>query len=358
MEVCTKFLRCMNKSLVYTLPFSHAAALEQKSICYLGNNGEDDINNVTFCEDMPDGMTVGQVAHWYLTPERHVIEFITATAVSLLVIRIILSKLPAYPESNNNEKSDKSPSFLRPPLPLRIITAIFCAMNIFYKSNGYPGKIYFLSMPCHVNWAMALILCFYPNLSSHVSNILCQIWIGMTGLTITAIALPDLTDLTLPFEVPFFFLHHAVLLIYPLYYLASGKITLLPLPPNNDVINNTNHNNIQRQKQKESAISCFLKWFILSCASFVFFYVTMITPLSIHTGLNLNYMLSPPPTPGSIIAGPNYRLQSGLCVAIVFFVMRLLGTCIEFLIRYIISCPFQFHASTTTSHIKSKNKIV
>ena len=316
MEVLTTLVKSVNKSLVPSLPLAHDEAIKQNSICYYGEYGNNDI----LCKDMAEGMTVTQVAHWYLSPERHVREYICVAILTLSIIIITLSRLPRYPELTTKS--------LRPPLFLRILTIICCTLNILYKYCGYKGKLWFLTMPCHVNWAMAFILCFYPNLSSHASNILCQIWVGMAGLTLIAILEPDLSDLTLPFEVPYFFIMHVILLIYPLYYLLSGKITLLPLP-----------------NQNESIVSCFMKWWMLTNASFAFFYVPVVTPLCIYSGLNLNYMMSPPPTPGDIIGGVNYRLISCAGVSMVFGVVRLVCTFIEFCIRYWNSCPFEFHAS-------------
>lgn len=344
MDFCTNYIKSINKSLVTTLPFSHDDAIKQNSVCYHGDNNDNDI----LCKDMPDGMTVTQVAHWYLSPERHIIEYIVVTILCSIIIKVILSNLTTYPESNNEKNKNKNSSLslsLRPPLFLRILTMACCTLNLLYKYFGYDGKLYFLTMPCHTNWAMAIILCFYPNLSSHASNIICQIWIGMAGLTIVAIAEPDLSDLTLPFEVPYFFIHHFVLLLYPFYYLVFGKITLLPLPLPLPL------------PQQESTLSCFMKWWMLTSTIFSLFYVTIVTPLCMYSGLNLNYMMSPPPTPGNFINGSNYRLQSAACVFIVFWIMRFIATCVEFCIRYWNSCPFEFHPISVGKEKEKEKKI-
>jgi len=106
--------------------------------------------------------------------------------------------------------------------------------------------------------------------------------------------------------VPFFFFMHYVLLAYPIYFLWSGRISAL--------------------SSSDGIVSNFLKWWILACAYFALFYFGVAGPLAILSGVNLNYMLSPPPTPGDMISGPNFRLQSTLVCAATFFFIQFLAT--------------------------------
>ena len=108
-------------------------------------------------------------------------------------------------------------------------------------------------------------------------------------------------------EVPFFFLMHYALIAYPIYFLRSGRVSVLPF--NND-----------------SLVSNFLKWWVLASAFFGLFYFGVAAPLSIVFGINLNYMLSPPPNPGDMVSGPNFRLQSTLCCAAAFFFCQFVVT--------------------------------
>ena len=101
-----------------------------------------------------------------------------------------------------------------------------------------------------------------------------------------------------------------MLLILPCYYIFSGKLTTLP-------------------NQLENSIASFLKWWLLSCVFFSIYYFTIVTPTAIMSGLNLNYMLSPPPLPVDWVQGNNYRLISTSVCACAFFIMRLVVTMVE-----------------------------
>jgi len=256
-----------------------------------------------------------------LTPERHVLEWTFTTTVFLLLLSVLYPKLPKYKANPNGENP------LRPPTWLRAIAFLFFCLMIMYKSTGYSGKLLMIAMPCNVLWCLAFALSFYPNLSTHASHIICQLWISYTSLTIAALAIPDTSDLVLPFELPYFFIMHWLLLFFPIYYLCSGKVSTLPFP-----------------NSGETYVSSFFKWWSFSCIMFGIFYVTIITPLSLYSGINLNYMLNPPPTPGNIISGPNYRLMSCAGTSLSFLFIRAVMSLAELILRLVFNCPFSVHA--------------
>ena len=236
-----------------------------------------------------------------MDPERHVIEFIVAVVIASIVIRSLLPNLSKYPQN----KSDQ----LNPPRFIKLITFLIFSCQMVYKSCGYPGKILFMGMPCNVVWTMWAFLCFWPNLSAQTMHIMYQLIIPYSGLAIAAVATPDLSDLTMWGEVPFFFFMHYALIAYPIYFLRSGIMSVLPLAGSKDGI-----------------VGNFMKWWTLACAYFALFYFGIATPLSVLFGLNVNYMLHPPPTPGDFISGPNFRLQSTVVCAGAFFFIQFLAT--------------------------------
>mmetsp|Transcript_45372 Transcript_45372/g.55052 ORF Transcript_45372/g.55052 Transcript_45372/m.55052 type:complete len:335 (-) Transcript_45372:120-1124(-) len=323
------WVKSINKSLLDAPP----PCVEQSGndVCYLGPDG--DTSNVVYCKDLEPGKRC-MVASWYISPERHVIESVISISIALVLLFLSLKSIVPYPEPPSSITSPPKKHHLRPPPFLRFTTLIFCTLMVLYKSLSYPGKIYLLVMPCNLNWCMAFLLA-YCNLGAHASHIICQLWISMAGLTIVAMATPDTSDLTLPGEVTYFFANHVALLLYPIYYLMSGKITVLPMSPN------------------ESTLGCFTKWWVLSCAAFTLFYMIVAAPASMYSGLNLNYMMSPPPTPGDLITGVGYRVDSAWCVYTLFFVIRGVILGIELLYRECFSCPFKVHA-----RLLSKDKIV
>ena len=172
-------------------------------------------------------------------------------------------------------------------------------------------------MPCNVLWCLAMFLCFYPNLSNRTSNIIYQLWISYAGLAFVALATPDLSDLVVWGEVTFFFASHFFLLFFPVYFIAiNPKISLLP-----------------DKNSGETLMASMFKWFLLSCSCFALLYFAIVAPVGIASGFNLNYMLHPPPNPGDVVSGPNFRVLSIGCCAFLFFIMRLLALVMEVSIR-------------------------
>lgn len=224
--------------------------------------------------------------------------------MSLIVIMTILPRLSRYQDNSNK---------LTPPPLIRTITFFVYSCQLWYKSNGYPGKILFMGMPCNVLWTMWAILCFWPKLSAQTMHIMYQLIVPYSSLAIVAVATPDTSDLVMWMEVPFFFFMHYALIFYPIYLIKIRHISVLPLETSTDGI-----------------VSNFLKIWVLACAYFALFYFGVCVPLSLASGLNLNYMLQPPPNPGDMVSGPNFRLKSTFACAAVFFFIQFLATILEF----------------------------
>lgn len=119
-------------------------------------------------------------------------------------------------------------------------------------------------------------------------------------------------DLVMWMEVPFFFFMHWALIVFPMYLIKIQHISVLPL-----------------ENATDGIVSNFMKIWSLACAYFGLFYFGVGTPLSLLTGLNLNYMLHPPPNPGDIVGGSNFRIQSTLACAAIFFFVQFLATVFE-----------------------------
>ena len=109
---------------------------------------------------------------------------------------------------------------------------------------------------------------------------------------------------------------HYALIVFPIYLIRIQHISVLPL-----------------ENAKDGLVSNFLKIWILACAYFALFYFGLGVPISLLSGLNLNYMLQPPPNPGDMVSGPNFRLQSTLACAVVFFFIQFLVTLFELFSR-------------------------
>eukprot|EP00560_Eucampia_antarctica_P010086 CAMPEP_0197828882 /NCGR_PEP_ID=MMETSP1437-20131217/5389_1 /TAXON_ID=49252 ORGANISM="Eucampia antarctica, Strain CCMP1452" /NCGR_SAMPLE_ID=MMETSP1437 /ASSEMBLY_ACC=CAM_ASM_001096 /LENGTH=327 /DNA_ID=CAMNT_0043430291 /DNA_START=28 /DNA_END=1011 /DNA_ORIENTATION=- len=275
-------------------------------ICFFGPNGERDVDSVTFCRELPDGKRA-LLGSWYLSPERHVAEGLFFFILFIGCVMATYSKLA------------KRPGLATPPsLVIRLLTGFCFFTTLAYKIVGYSGKILFFVMPCNVSWSLAFLVCFYPNLSAHASHVLCQLIFASIGLCVLAIAAPDTSDLILPGEISFFFFSHYSLLMIPIFHTTSGHLSTLP-----------------DSTQNEGWVSCFFKWTLYTTGMTGLFYFCFVTILSIFSGHNLNYMLSPPPTPGNFIDGPNFRVMSAACIFILFAVTRILGMMIGIMVKFL-----------------------
>ena len=73
---------------------------------------------------------------------------------------------------------------------------------------------------------------------------------------------------------------------------------------------------------------------MLSNVYFAFFCIPIVIPLCAYLGLNLNYMMIPPPTSGNMISGVNYQLISYTTISAIFDIIRLIETITKFIIRH------------------------
>jgi len=221
----------------------------------------------------------------------------------------IYKSLPKCSDVNNESR--------RLPLSLRIMGILVWVGHLSYKVAGYHGSAWFLLMPCNVAWIIMAILILFPDLNPNVTNILIQHIVNYTGMYLSAILMPDTSGLNLPYEVQFFFLNHYALLVYPIYYVISGKAVLL-LPTKSLMVQVTN----------------FLKWSIFSSLCFNIFYFVLIPPLCIWSALNIGYSMKPPP---GLFYGIHYRWKYAIFWTGVIITKRLIFVIIQLCIQRVTS---------------------
>jgi hypothetical protein len=280
-SVLGEWLYSLNPSLP---PLPPAQVGDDSDVCFLGPNGEDAQDLVTLCGALPKGMRPN-VGSWYLHPDRHVAE----SLVVILVCFLYIYKVPIYSQTTRTNKTIHHPFWVKP------LTIFCCTMIGIYKSMGFNQKWYYLVMPCNVKWMMYLLLCFGPTQFQHVTL---ELLLSYTGLALVAVVTPDTEDTVLPGELYFFFFNHIVLLLLPFAYIANGSIST-----------------------KDYSLSTHGLWVLLAMSWFSILYTPIVTVLAVISGLNLNYMLHPPPDQ-TLCEGDNYRLHSCLCCAVMFSLWR------------------------------------
>mmetsp|Transcript_4961 Transcript_4961/g.11168 ORF Transcript_4961/g.11168 Transcript_4961/m.11168 type:complete len:320 (-) Transcript_4961:1460-2419(-) len=304
LELAGNAVRAINPRLLPTPPAGEEET--GHDVCFLGVAGEDDYDKVVYCDDLPHGQR-GIIGSWYLDPQRHAVEYVVIPMICFAVVRSVLPTIAKYPEKNAPK--------LNPPNAIKLLTLVTVIIQVIYKTQGYRGKILFMLMPCNVLWLMYFAICFLP-LKTQTRHIMYQLMIPYIILPVVAVATPDLSDLVMWLEDTFFFCSHYALIAFPMYLLCTGRIVML-------------------QENSEGLFSSSFKWWLLSCATFGFFYFGIVTPVAILSGFNLNYMLNPPPNPGDIVSGPHFRLMSIACCGVGFFLSQLVATSFAVVMRWL-----------------------
>ncbi len=98
------------------------------------------------------------------------------------------------------------------------------------------------------------------------------------------------------------------LLFPPLYYSLSGRVSSLP-----------------RERSLSNLAATYAGWLMVASSAFGLFYFVVVVPASLWSGLNLNYMTSPPP----VIDGTDYRIKSQGFIFAAFAVARALTMALE-----------------------------
>jgi hypothetical protein len=159
--------------------------------------------------------------------------------------------------------------------------------QIIYKTIRGWRVLSYLLQPCHAE-TLLLLFCLYSSNYKWAATTF-QISLHYTFFTILAIAVPDLTQLHLPLEVLNFWVQHYALLFTPLYLLVfSDRFPLTPSIPTS----------------------------LLAIGLGGLFHFALQLPAGIVTGVNVNYMLWPPPGVPPAFAEKNYRQT--LTVAFIF----------------------------------------
>lgn len=211
--------------------------------------------------------------HFYLPAETHVVEGFWTLLFSCIFI---------YASQFGGMKHTKWPAGRSPPTRLekviRTILTINLAAQVMYKTyRGWKVLTYMLQ-PCHAESALLLYVMYTSN--HKMATRVFQISLHYMFFTTLAIAVPDLASLQLPFEQVNFWVQHYILVVVPIYLIAVRRFELSP--------------------------SWGLTSLAIGFGMFFHFYVQ--APAALLSGVNVNYMLWPPPGVPPIIANAHYRI--------------------------------------------------
>ena len=279
-------------------------------VCYLAYKDEPEI----LCGDLPQNRWTF-LGTWFLSPERHALEWCCFVTVALIVLKIVGPRLKWDDSKARGSSEDASRDGpFQPRRWMQISTLMFYPYvawtKLHWSNSNYPMRwLLFVGMPVGTLWIMSalfnLALPFAP-ISASRRHYLLQVWLSF---------LPSLLPV---FEALFgtiswivthggknvwdtvynvMYISHVVYLGFvPVYYIIfEGDLTMFPPRPQS----------VGPMRYAFSVVKDGILWQIAGNATACLYYFGIMTPLSIYAGLNVFGML----TPNHSNAGADFRLR-------------------------------------------------
>eukprot|EP01112_Ceratiomyxa_fruticulosa_P023960 TRINITY_DN943_c0_g1_i1.p1 TRINITY_DN943_c0_g1~~TRINITY_DN943_c0_g1_i1.p1 ORF type:complete len:281 (+),score=39.16 TRINITY_DN943_c0_g1_i1:183-1025(+) len=250
--------------------------------------------------------------HFFVKPHSHIFEFFVAN-----LIFITLTFWGIKPKSRSYAIVQAKP--LHPVEHiLRFVLTINLILQVVYKTIRGWRVLGYMLQPCHVATTCYLYTLYTKD--HNKAQRVFEISFHYMFFTILAILVPDLSQLQLPYEQTNFWVQHWFILLTPLCLLFYTKrFHLVP-----DFKNS-----------------------LLAIGIGGLFHFDVQLPVALITGINVNYMLWPPPGLPSFASQPNYRyyLTAGIVT-------------LAFLSGYVFAAFFKTHRPNkeeTVHNSKKKN---
>eukprot|EP00158_Paraphelidium_tribonemae_P008731 Partr_v1_DN28663_c0_g1_i3_m49702 putative NA len=254
--------------------------------------------------DEPDWKT-SVFGSWYLSPAQHGVEFVVFNVIIISAAIYFLrgsmtenAALNRYlKERQSAEALDKSESpshrlFIRICESAILVTTWTTMLTLlWYKSQRQ--LLLFLFQPCHVN-TFAYAILFMLDPLTPLPHVIFNVMLHLNWGVVLALLQPDTRDYTMMFEVEFFWIEHWLLMLIPLYCIVTRKYFVFDLTAS------------------FAAGSFFLK---------AAYHSIFMAPIALVSGINLNYLLAPPPGP-LVIFGRMYRVAMYLASFLMTLIIR------------------------------------
>jgi len=268
--------------------------------CYMGPDGTEE--GAIRCGELDDELAMS-VGSWMIEPKQIATEGIVGIFVCSLALVWLVPKLRAISPTTIRVKHPKGSSLL----------SLFClGMVLLYKITGFHNKMYYLVMPCNMQWVLSFLQCYViPDSYEFVQFSILQLRLTYLMSVVIAIVTPETGDCTTLGEFEFYWFNHFVLLVLPLAYVVNGSVTCYP-----------------SENSRCSTLAYNSYWWLFSCIVFYIFYFGPATIMSISTGLNLNFMLHPPHD-HFLLYGPNFRLVATASLGFFYTTSRLISLQVE-----------------------------
>ncbi|KAG1442307.1 hypothetical protein G6F56_011118 [Rhizopus delemar] len=232
---------------------------------------------------------------WYLSPRQHATELLLLSTGFIAATAYFLIRVFDPASSTWHRLSTFKPLGPATPAEYLLTFSLFSSFSLTLYHKIIRRNKMFMLQPCHMGAGLLLLTLCNPNKSAIATNLLFNIYLHTQWGGIAALMFPDLRDHELFGETFNFFAEHILILIAPIYMIYSGRYLLIP--------------------------TC-LDMTFLSFSVFSFFHSPILQICSLTSGLNLNYMFSPPPIKLLIRVGKGYRIALYCTALAAMFVTR------------------------------------
>ncbi|KAL0079695.1 TMEM164 family-domain-containing protein [Phycomyces blakesleeanus] len=235
---------------------------------------------------------------WYIPPRQHAIEILclsTAFACSSFYFleRTIL-RSGTWIQTLLATFVPLGPATLTEKL---LLTSLVASLGLTLSHKIKRKNVLFMLQPCHVSALLLILVMAWPDKRSAIPQLLFNVYLHTQWGGLAALMFPDLRDHKLVGETFNFFAEHILILVAPFYMIYSGRYLVLPSTPS---------------------------MALLSFSIYGFFHSPLLHFCALRSGLNLNYLFTPPPLKVLLKLGPMYRVALYSTAFVAMFATRYL----------------------------------
>jgi len=185
-------------------------------------------------------------------------------------------KLPRYSEEKTRYEVSPGRQVMLVALCLMLGTIVGFKLS--------SKQVIYLLQPCHLTTAFQIYLLAAPA-NKHTTTLF-RVHLGFLNGAVLALLFPATDVYLLPFELEVFWIQHIMMIVAPLYLISLGS------PYTCETLSD-------------------FSYCAMSSSMSVLFHILILQPISILSGINVNYTMCPPHSLPLFVSGPHYLLQAG-----------------------------------------------
>ncbi|CAO3634330.1 unnamed protein product [Cunninghamella blakesleeana] len=218
---------------------------------------------------------------WYIHPRQHGLEMVFLSSTFAIATYYFYNKALGPGTFNRYLLSNFTPPNRSTFMEKTVLVSLIASLGLTLTHKIKRKSTLFMLQPCHMSAALLIFTMSYPDKQSPIPHILFNIYLYTNWGAIAALLFPDLRDHTLIGETFNFFAEHILILLAPVYMMYSKRYLVLP-----------------------ASVDMGLFSFFL----YSFFHSPLLHICALRSGLNLNYLFTPPPIKFLLKLGSKYRL--------------------------------------------------